>query len=108
MSVAIRICILACLYNLKANRNQFSKYFEEYMILKDDCTTGTANPCNRSVKCGSGNMCYETFPSPPWATIFYGSRDQRPAGSLLHKRKEPGNEVAIDLCYVACIAEGRS
>jgi hypothetical protein len=37
-SVAIRICILACLYNLKANRNQFSKYFEVYMILKDDCT----------------------------------------------------------------------
>jgi hypothetical protein len=26
------------LYDLKANRNQFSKYFEVYMILKDDCT----------------------------------------------------------------------
>jgi hypothetical protein len=38
LSVAIRICILACLYNLKANRNQFGKYFEVYMILKDDCT----------------------------------------------------------------------
>jgi hypothetical protein len=38
LSVAIRICILACLYNWKANRNQFSKYFEVYMILKDDCT----------------------------------------------------------------------
>jgi hypothetical protein len=38
MSVAIRICILACLCNLNANRNQFSKYFEVYMILKDDCT----------------------------------------------------------------------
>ena len=36
--VALRICSLACLYNLKANRNQFSKYFEVYMILKDDCT----------------------------------------------------------------------
>jgi hypothetical protein len=38
LSVAIRICVLACLYNLKANRNQFSKYFEVFMILKDDCT----------------------------------------------------------------------
>ena len=36
--VAIRIYSLTCLYNLKANRNQFSKYFEVYMILKDDCT----------------------------------------------------------------------
>jgi hypothetical protein len=38
LSVAIGIYSLACLYNLKANRNQFSKYFEVYMILKDDCT----------------------------------------------------------------------
>jgi hypothetical protein len=40
-SVAIIICILACLYNLKANGNQFSKYFEVYMyymVLKDDST----------------------------------------------------------------------
>ena len=38
LSVAIRIYSLAYLYYLKANRNQFSKYFEVYMILKDDCT----------------------------------------------------------------------
>jgi hypothetical protein len=29
------------LYNLKGNRIQFSKYFEVYMILKDDCTERT-------------------------------------------------------------------
>jgi hypothetical protein len=34
----LRIYSLACLYNLKANGKQFSKYFEVYMILKDDCT----------------------------------------------------------------------
>ena len=26
---------------------------------------------------------------------FSRSRDQRPPGSLLHKRKEPGNEVVV-------------
>jgi hypothetical protein len=41
------------------------------------------------------DMYYETFPSPPWATIFYGSRDQRPPGSLLPKRKVPGYEVEV-------------
>ena len=39
-------------------------------------------------------MYYETFPSPPLETNFYGSRYQRPPGSLLHKRKEPGGKVA--------------
>jgi hypothetical protein len=38
MSVAIRIWLLACFYTLKANRDQLSKYFEVYMILKNDCT----------------------------------------------------------------------
>ena len=32
-------------------------------------------------------------------SIFYGSRDQLRPGSLLHKRKEPGNEVANSAEY---------
>jgi hypothetical protein len=98
MSVAIRICILACLYNLKANRNQFSKYFEVYMILKDDCTERpllAIEVWNAEVE----TCIMRLFHPPPWATIFYGSRDQRPPGSLLHKRKEPGNEVGSGIEY---------
>ena len=34
------------------------------------------------------------FHPPLGLSIFYGSRDQLRPGSLLHKRKEPGNEVA--------------
>ena len=33
------------------------------------------------------------FHPPLGLSIFYGSRDQLRPGSLLHKRKEPGNEV---------------
>jgi hypothetical protein len=51
MSVAIRICLLACFYNLKANRNQFSKYFEVYTILKDDCTEQLQNGHSLQSKC---------------------------------------------------------
>jgi hypothetical protein len=35
------------------------------------------------------------FHPPLRLSIFYGSRDQRPPGSLLPKSKYPGNEVAI-------------
>jgi hypothetical protein len=108
LSVAIRICSLACLYNLKANRNQFSKYFEVYMILKDDCTerlllaievwSAEVETCN-----------VRLFHSPLRLSIFYGSRDQLRPGSFLQKREEPGNEVGIifnevetnDLCMTS-------
>jgi hypothetical protein len=30
---------------------------------------------------------------------FSRSRDQRPPGSLLHKRKEPGNKVGLKPCH---------
>jgi hypothetical protein len=52
LSVAIGIYSLACLYNLKANRNQFTKYFEVYMILKDDCTERPL----LAIEVWSGNM----------------------------------------------------
>ena len=35
------------------------------------------------------------FHPPLRISICYGSRDQLRPGSLLHKRKEPGNEVAL-------------
>jgi hypothetical protein len=62
---AIRICILACLYNLKANRNQFSKYFEVYMILKDDCTERPL----LAIEVWSAEV-ETTFPSPPLGYNF--------------------------------------
>jgi hypothetical protein len=31
---------------------------------------------------------------------FSRSRDQRPPGSFLHKREEPGNEVAKSLAFI--------
>jgi hypothetical protein len=34
------------------------------------------------------------FHPPLRISIFYGSRDKLQPGSLLHKRKEPWNEVA--------------
>jgi hypothetical protein len=37
------------------------------------------------------------FHPPLGLSIFYGSRDQLRPGSLLHKRKEPGNEVVKTL-----------
>ena len=37
------------------------------------------------------------FHPPPRISIFYGSRDQLRPGSLLHKRKEPGNEVGCSV-----------
>ena len=116
MSVAIRICLLACLYNLKANRNQFNKYFEVYMILKDDCTEQLQNGHSLQSKCEMRKwkhvLCDFSIPPPPcpWATIFYGSRDQRPPGSLLHKRKEPGNEVVTYIVQFqngGCVMSGQ-
>jgi hypothetical protein len=93
LSVAIRICILACLYNLKANRNQFSKYFEVCMILKDHCTERPLLAIEVwSAEVEACNM--RLFHPPLRLSIFYGSRDQLRPGSLLHKRKEPWNEVA--------------
>jgi hypothetical protein len=42
------------------------------------------------------------FHPPLRLSILYGSRDQLRPGSFLHKRKEPGNEVAIaTVCVLA-------
>jgi hypothetical protein len=91
--VAIRIYSLACLYNLKANRNQFSKYFEVYIILKDDCTERSLLAIEVwSAEVETCNLIL--FHPPLRLSIFYGSRDQPRPGSLLPKSKEPGNEVA--------------
>jgi hypothetical protein len=90
--VAIRIYSLACLYNLKANRNQFSKYFEVYMILKDDCTERPL----LAVEVWSAEVetCNMRFFHPPLRlSILYGSPDQPRPGSFLNKREEPGNKV---------------
>ena len=91
--VAIRIYSLTCLYNLKANRNQFSKYFEVYMILKDDCTE--RSPLAIKVWSAEVETCNLILFHPPLRlSIFYWSRDQPRPGSYLKKREEPGNEVA--------------
>ena len=94
--VALRICSLACLYDLKANRNQFSKYFEVYMILKDDCTERSLLAIEVwSAEVETCNLIL--FHPPLRLSIFYGSRDQPRPGSYLKKREEPGNEVAVSL-----------
>jgi hypothetical protein len=65
LSVSIRIYSLACLYNLKAETNLAS-------ILKYIWFTKTIVQNGHSLqsKCGSGNMFFETFPSPSWAINF--------------------------------------
>jgi hypothetical protein len=88
LSVAIRIYSLACLYNLKANRNQFSKYFEVYMILKDDCT----KPPLLAIEVWSAEVetCNMRLFQPPLRlSNFYGSRDQ-PRGLSLGRAWERG------------------
>ena len=50
-------------------------------------------PCDRSVKCGSGGIEYDTFPTPLRQSIFWKPRDQLLPGSFPLKREEPGNEV---------------
>jgi hypothetical protein len=98
LSVAIRIYSLECLYNLKANRNQFSKYFEVYMVLKDDCTERPLLAIEVwSAEVETCNM--RLFHPPLRLSIFYGSRDQPRPGSFLKKREEPGNEVANILVW---------
>jgi hypothetical protein len=62
------------------------------MILKDDCTERPLLAIEvRSAEVETCNM--RLFHPPLGLSIFYGSRDQLRPGSLLHKRKEPGNEV---------------
>jgi hypothetical protein len=100
--VAIRIYSLTCLYNLKANRNQFSKYFEVYMILKDDCTERSL----LAIKVWSAEVetCNLILFHPPLRlSIFYWSRDQPRPGSYLEKREEPGNEVGFVFEFLARI-----
>ena len=64
------------------------------MILKDDCTERPLLAIEvRSAEVETCNM--RLFHPPLGLSIFYGSRDQLRPGSLLHKRKEPGNEVGI-------------
>ena len=93
--VVLRIYSLACLYiNLKANRNQFSKYFEVYMILKDDCTKRPLLAIEVwSAEVETCNM--RLFHPLLRVSIFYRSRDQSRPGSFLKKREEPWNEVAL-------------
>jgi hypothetical protein len=94
LSFAIRIYSLAYLYYLKANRNQFSKYFEVYMILKDDCTKRPLLAIEVwSAEVETCNM--RLFHPPLRLSIFYVSRDQPRPGSFLKKREEPGNEVDV-------------
>jgi hypothetical protein len=63
------------------------------MILKDDCTERPLLAIEvRNAEVETCNM--RLFHPPLGLSIFYGSRDQLRPGSLLHKRKEPGNEVA--------------
>jgi hypothetical protein len=88
LSVAIKICSLACFYNLKANRN---KRFEVYPI----------TPYNQSVKCGSGSMYYDTFPHPLSRNQFFMGHVTSPTpqpgfSSTRNKREKPGNEVDMN------------
>jgi hypothetical protein len=97
LCVAIRIYSLACSYiniNIKANRNQISKYFEVYMILKDDCTKQPLLAIEVwSAEVETCNM--RLFHPPLRVSIFYRSRDQPRTASFLKKREVPGNEVAL-------------
>jgi hypothetical protein len=72
------------------------------MILKDDCTERPLLAIEvRSAEVETCNM--RLFHPPLGLSIFYGSRDQLRPGSLLHKRKEPGNEVGTkELQYLRC------
>jgi hypothetical protein len=67
------------------------------MILEDELDDFTERPLLaievRSAEVETWNM--RLFHPPLGLSIFYGSRDQPRPGSLLHKRKEPGNEVAV-------------
>jgi hypothetical protein len=92
LSVAVRIYSLAYLYYLKANRNLFSKYFEVYMILKDDCTKRRLLAIEVwSAEVETCNM--RLFHPHLKLSIFYVSRDQPRPGSFLKKREVPGKEV---------------
>jgi hypothetical protein len=63
------------------------------MILKDYCTERPLLAIEVwSAEVETCNM--RPFHPPLRLSIFYGSRDQRPPGSLLPKSKYPGNEVA--------------
>jgi hypothetical protein len=87
--VTIRIYSLAFLYNLKANRSQFSKYFEVYMTLKDDCTEQSLLAIEVwSAEVETCNLIL--FHPPLRLSIFYGSHDQLQPGFFLKKREEPG------------------
>jgi hypothetical protein len=62
------------------------------MILKDYCTERPLLAIEVwSAEVETCNM--RPFHPPLRLSIFYGSRDQRPPGSLLPKSKYPGNEV---------------
>ena len=72
------------------------------MILKDDCTERPLLAIEvRSAEVETCNM--RLFHPPLGLSIFYGSRDQLRPGSLLHKRKEPGNEVAGTLSGIVIL-----
>jgi hypothetical protein len=93
LSVTIRICILPCLYNLKRQTETNLARILKYMILKDYCTERPLLAIEVwSAEVETCNM--RPFHPPLRQPIFYGSRDQRPPGSLLPKSKYPGNEVA--------------
>jgi hypothetical protein len=97
LSVAIRIYSLACLYNLKANRNQFSKYFEVYMVLKDDCTERPLLAIDVwSAEVETCNL--RLFHPPLRLSISFGPRDQLRPGSFLPRRKSLGTRLQRISC----------
>ena len=72
------------------------------MILKDDCTERPLLAIEvRSAEVETCNM--RLFHPPLGLSIFYGSRDQLRPGSLLHTRKELGNEVAGTLSGIVIL-----
>jgi hypothetical protein len=100
--VALRIYSLAFLYNLKTNRNQFSKYFEVYMILKDDCTERSLLAIE--VWSAEVETCNLVLFHPPLRlSIFYGSGDvvTSPDQGLSSKRgKSLGTRLWFNLLSI--------
>jgi hypothetical protein len=110
LSVAIRICILACLYILKANRNQFSKYFEIYMILKDDCTERpllAIEVWNSSPLLGYQNVLWVTWPAS--ARVLSSTRGKSLGTRLVWYKLYDclGQNPAGSFCWAIFLSHGR-
>ena len=88
---SIRIYSLAGLYNLKANKTNFyffSKYFEVYMIQKDDSSGGHSLQSKCEVRKWKHVIWDQRLSHPPdRLSILYGSRDQPQPGYFLQPER---------------------